>query len=115
MNIDKVMKTHDKHRDVMVAIAINRCFPDEDVVVHAQDGSLEYVIFANEVEAIQREAGNDYLLKIIKTKKEHELATQKLAFLMNTNPDIDSDEYNYMELLIFLIEKYEKEHYDINK
>lgn len=49
--------------------------------------------------------------KIITTEQEYEKAIKRLSSIVDTNPD--SPEGMEAELLVTLIEKYEKEHYPI--
>ncbi|MBK1880325.1 ImmA/IrrE family metallo-endopeptidase [Pelagicoccus mobilis] len=50
--------------------------------------------------------------KLIKTKEEHAQAIERLSSLMDANPTSDSPEEDELELLAFLIESYEKDHFD---
>ena len=51
-------------------------------------------------------------LKLIKTKEEYALALAQMEQLFDVTPD--SDQFDEAELLMFLINTYENQHYAIN-
>jgi len=53
------------------------------------------------------------MLKVIKTEQELDTALARVYSLMQMDLVSDSDEYNELEVLSILIEKYESEHYPI--
>ena len=53
------------------------------------------------------------MLKIIKTKKEHEAALARVYALMQKDIKKGSDDENELEILVMLIQKYESEKYPI--
>lgn len=54
------------------------------------------------------------MLKPIRTKKEYKAALERVYELMQMNLRKDSDEYNELDLLTILLEKYEEENYPID-
>lgn len=53
------------------------------------------------------------MIKVIKTEQELDKALERAYSLMQMDLMPDSDEYNELEVLSILIEKYESEHYPI--
>jgi HTH-type transcriptional regulator/antitoxin HigA len=53
------------------------------------------------------------MIKVIKTKKEHETAMNRIAELIGGDPASDSPEGDELEVLAHLVADYEKKHYDI--
>jgi len=53
-------------------------------------------------------------IKLIRSDEEHEEAMDRLLALMELDPEEGSRESDDLELLAFLIEEYEKEHFPIN-
>lgn len=54
------------------------------------------------------------MLKPIRTKKDYRVALERIYELMQKNLKKDSDDYNELDLLTILVEKYEEENYSIN-
>lgn len=54
-------------------------------------------------------------LKIIKTEEEHSAALERLMLLMDADPKEGSQEEDELQVLAILIERYEKEHFPIEK
>jgi HTH-type transcriptional regulator/antitoxin HigA len=54
------------------------------------------------------------MLKPIRTKKEYKEALERVYELMQMDLKKDSDEYNELDLLTILLEKYEEENYPID-
>jgi HTH-type transcriptional regulator / antitoxin HigA len=54
------------------------------------------------------------MLKPIRTKKDYRAALERIYELMQKNLKKDSDDYNELDLLTILVEKYEEENYSIN-
>lgn len=54
------------------------------------------------------------MLKPIRTKKEYKAALERVYDLMQMNLIKDSDDYNELDLLTILLEKYEEENYPID-
>lgn len=54
------------------------------------------------------------MLKPIRTKKEYRAALEKIYELMQKDLKKDSDDYNELDLLTILVEKYEEKNYSIN-
>jgi HTH-type transcriptional regulator/antitoxin HigA len=52
-------------------------------------------------------------MKVIKTDQEYNSASEELSVLMENDPQPGSKNYEKMELLLLLIEAYEKDHVDI--
>lgn len=53
--------------------------------------------------------------RVIKTRKEHETALERIAALMDIDPIEGSAEADELELLALLVETYENEHFPINE
>lgn len=57
------------------------------------------------------------MLKPIRTKKDYKAALNRIYVLMNSHQNglrVNSDEYNELDLLAILVEKYEEQHYPID-
>jgi HTH-type transcriptional regulator/antitoxin HigA len=54
------------------------------------------------------------MLKPIRTKKDYTAALKRIYELMQIDLKIDSDEYNELDLLTILVEKYEEKNYPID-
>ena len=54
------------------------------------------------------------MLKPIRTKKDYNAALKRIYELMQIDLKTDSDEYNELDLLTILVEKYEEINYPIN-
>lgn len=54
------------------------------------------------------------MLKPIRTKKDYNTALKRIYELMQVNIKIDSDEFNELDLLTILVEKYEEKNYPID-
>jgi len=54
------------------------------------------------------------MLKPIKSKKDHSVAIKRIYDLMQKDLKINSDEYNELELLSLLVEKYEEKNFPID-
>lgn len=54
------------------------------------------------------------MLKPIRTKKEYKSALERVYELMQMSLKKDSDEYNELDLLTILLEKYEEDNYPID-
>jgi len=54
------------------------------------------------------------MLKPIRTKKDYRAALERIYDLMQKDLKIDSDEYNELDLLTILVEKYEEKNYPID-
>lgn len=54
------------------------------------------------------------MLKPIRTKKDYRAALERIYELMQKDLKKDSDDYNELDLLSILVEKYEEENYSIN-
>jgi len=57
------------------------------------------------------------MLKPIRTKKDYKAALNRIYELMHSRPSglkVNSDEYNELDLLTILVEKYEEQHYPID-
>ncbi|MFZ2322583.1 MAG: helix-turn-helix domain-containing protein [Ignavibacteriaceae bacterium] len=54
------------------------------------------------------------MLKPIRTKKDYNTALKRIYVLMQKDIKIDSDEYNELDLLTILVEKYEEKTYPID-
>ncbi len=50
---------------------------------------------------------------VLETRKEYELAMGRIGELMDANPPKGSDAGKELKLLLYLVEKYEDEHYPI--
>ncbi|MCC6256346.1 MAG: transcriptional regulator [Ignavibacteriaceae bacterium] len=53
------------------------------------------------------------MLKPIRTKKDYDTALKRIFELMQIDLKTDSDEYNELDLLTILVEKYEEKNYPI--
>ncbi len=54
------------------------------------------------------------MLKPIRTKKDYNAALKRIYELMQIDLKTDSDEYNELDLLTILVEKYEEKNYPID-
>lgn len=54
-------------------------------------------------------------LKLIRSSHDHESALNRLMSLMDLDPQQGSAEFDEMDVLALLIEKYEDEHFPISK
>ena len=54
------------------------------------------------------------MLKPIRTKKDYNTALKRIYELMQMNLKTDSNEYNELDLLTILVEKYEEKNYPID-
>lgn len=52
-------------------------------------------------------------IKLVKTDQEYEQAIERLGYLMDINPESGTPEGNELDILAILIEKYEKETYEV--
>lgn len=52
--------------------------------------------------------------RIIKNLEEHEEALERIDFLMEDDPSLDTDDGRELELLVMLVEQYEDVHYPID-
>ncbi|MEA9392169.1 transcriptional regulator [Acerihabitans sp. TG2] len=52
-------------------------------------------------------------IKPIRNEQDHKLALKSVSHLFDNQPEIGSPEFDYMEIMILLIEAYENEHYRI--
>lgn len=50
---------------------------------------------------------------ILENKKQYEAALKRIDELMDANPGVKTDAGREMKLLLYLVEKYEEEHYPI--
>ncbi|MBU1621681.1 MAG: hypothetical protein KJ556_19925 [Gammaproteobacteria bacterium] len=53
--------------------------------------------------------------KLIKTKKDHKQALERLVMLIGMEPEFGSSEFAELDALAALIEIYEKEHFPMDK
>ncbi len=53
-------------------------------------------------------------IKPIRTKQDYQEALKTVASLFDNQPEIGTPEFNYMEVMVLLIEAYEAEHYPID-
>lgn len=51
---------------------------------------------------------------VLESKKDYEAALARIDQLMNMNPGVKTEAGREMKLLLFLVEKYEDEHYSID-
>ena len=51
---------------------------------------------------------------VIENKKEYEIAIGRINLLMDTNPRTETSAGKELKLLLYLVEKYEDEHYPID-
>ncbi len=54
------------------------------------------------------------MLKPIRTKKEYKAVLERIYELTQKDLKKDTDDYNELDLLSILVEKYEEENYSIN-
>ncbi|WP_277268382.1 helix-turn-helix domain-containing protein [Pantoea septica] len=55
-----------------------------------------------------------YEIKPIRTEEDYEAALAAVSPFFDKEPEIGSDEGNFFEVMILLIEKYEQEHYPVD-
>ncbi|KMJ46244.1 transcriptional regulator [Xenorhabdus khoisanae] len=53
-------------------------------------------------------------IKPIRTEQDYQEALKAIAPLFNNQPEIGTPEFDYMEVMVLLIEAYEAEHYPID-
>ena len=55
------------------------------------------------------------ILKLIKNELEYDKSLDRVDILMESNPDIGTQDSDELEVLVMLIEKYEEEHWAISE
>ncbi len=53
-------------------------------------------------------------VKPIRTEQDYKAALKSISLLFDNQPEIGSPEFDYMEVMVLLIEAYETEHFPID-